>query len=40
VYKRSKTLIVNPGEACGYLTGKSTVALLDTDKHKAEIIEL
>jgi hypothetical protein len=40
VYKKGKTLIVNPGEACGYLTGKSTIALLDTDKRKAEIIEL
>jgi len=40
VYKKGKTLVVNPGEACGYLTGKSTIALLDTDKRKAEIIEL
>lgn len=40
VYKKGKTLIVNPGEVCGYLTGKSTIALLNTDKRKAEIIEL
>jgi predicted phosphodiesterase len=31
---------VNPGEVCGYLTGKSTIALLDTDRREAEIIEL
>jgi putative phosphoesterase len=40
VYQKGKTLIVNPGEVCGYLSGKSTIALLDTDERKAEIIEL
>jgi putative phosphoesterase len=38
--KNGKTLIVNPGEVCGYLTGKSTLALLDTVKHEARIVEL
>lgn len=33
-------LVVNPGEACGYLTGKSTFAIIDTEKMEAEIIEL
>ena len=33
-------LVVNPGEACGYLTGRSTFAIIDTDKMKAEIIEI
>jgi len=33
-------LVINPGEACGYLTGKSTFAIIDTDKLEAEIIEL
>ncbi|MCW3984133.1 MAG: metallophosphoesterase [Candidatus Bathyarchaeota archaeon] len=37
---RGKTLSINPGELCGYLTGKPTLALLDTDKHQARIIEL
>jgi len=36
---RGKTLSINPGEICGYLTGKPTFALLDTDKHQAQIIE-
>lgn len=40
IYRKGKTLIVNPGEVCGYLSGKSTIALLDTDKCEAEIIEL
>ena len=33
-------LVVNPGEACGYLTNKATFAIIDTDKMEAEIIEL
>ena len=33
-------LVVNPGEACGYLTGESTFAIIDTDKMEAEIIDL
>ena len=41
VSRRSgKTLIVNPGEVCGYLTCKSTIALLDTVKREAKIVEL
>jgi len=39
-YRKGKTLIVNPGEVCGYLTGKSTIALLDTEKREAKIVEL
>jgi putative phosphoesterase len=38
--RNGKTLIVNPGEVCGYLTGKSTIALLDTVKREAKIVEL
>jgi putative phosphoesterase len=37
---RGETLLINPGEVCGYLTGKSTLAILDTDKHEARIVEL
>jgi putative phosphoesterase len=40
VYRKGKTLVVNPGEVCGYITGKSTIALLDTEKLEAKIIEL
>jgi putative phosphoesterase len=40
VYRKGKTLVVNPGEVCGYLSGKSTIALLDTEKREAKIIEL
>jgi len=40
VYRKGKTLVVNPGEVCGYLTGKSTIALLDSSKGEAKIVEL
>ena len=40
IEKRGKTLAINPGELCGYLTGKSTLALLDIVKNEAKIIEL
>mgnify|MGYP001147206044 CR=1 FL=1 len=40
VYGKGKMLIVNPGEVCGYLSGKSTIALLDTVKREAKILEL
>ena len=38
--KNRGMLVVSPGEVCGYLTGKSTIALLDTVKREARIIEL
>ncbi len=40
VAQRGKTLAVNPGEVCGYLTGKPTVAIIDTAKHEARLIEI
>jgi hypothetical protein len=40
IEKRGKTLAIDPGELCGYLTGKCTLALLDTAKNEAKIIEL
>ncbi|MCY0868007.1 MAG: metallophosphoesterase [Desulfurococcus sp.] len=33
-------LILNPGEVCGYLTGRSTYGLIDTRTMKANIITL
>jgi len=38
--KLNGVLIVNPGEACGYLNDKATFAIINTDKMEAEIIEL
>ena len=34
------TLVINPGEACGYLTNKSTVVLLNPENKKYEILEI
>jgi putative phosphoesterase len=40
IYRKGKTLVVNPGEVCGYLTGKATIALLDVEGLDAKIVEL
>jgi len=40
IERRGKTLAINPGELCGYLTGKSTFALLDTGKKQAKIVQV
>jgi uncharacterized protein len=40
VTRTGRTLLVNPGEACGYLTGTGTVAVLETGTMEAEILEL
>lgn len=33
-------LIVNPGEVCGWLTGKATIAILDTGTMEVRLVEL
>ena len=38
--KRNASLLINPGEVCGWLYGKPTAALLDLNKMDAEIIGL
>ena len=37
---RGDTLIVNPGEACGWLTGVCTGAILDLDTSEVEIVTI
>ena len=37
---KGKTLVICPGEVCGYLYQKPTIALLDTVKREAKIIEI
>jgi len=39
-YRKGRTLVVNPGEVCGYLTGKSVITLFDTVKREATQVEL
>jgi len=40
VRQEGRTLVVNPGEACGWLYGRPTVAILDTEALEVEIVEL
>ena len=40
VEQRFRSIIVNPGELCGYLTGKPTMAILDTETKKVEILNI
>ena len=35
-----RTLLLNPGECCGWVTGRATCAILDTETRTAEIIML
>jgi uncharacterized protein len=37
---RADTLIVNPGEACGWLHGKCTGAILDLETKEVEVLSL
>jgi putative phosphoesterase len=37
IKKEGKTLVINPGELCGYLTGKKTLCLLDLALMEATI---
>lgn len=37
---KSKTMVICPGEVCGYLYGKPTLALLNTAKREAKIVEI
>jgi len=40
VRKIGNTLVVNPGEVCGWCTGKHTVAIIDTENLDVEIIDI
>jgi len=40
IYRKGKTLVINPGEACGYLSEKPTIAILDTQTMDAKTIDL
>ena len=40
IYKRGKTIVINPGEVCGYLSREPTFALLDTKTREVKIVRL
>lgn len=35
-----KSILLNPGEICGYLSGKATIATFDTKTRQIEILEI
>jgi len=39
-YKKGKTLVINPGEACGYLSETPSIAILNTKPLDIKIIHL
>uniref|UniRef100_A0A7C2V8Y7 Phosphoesterase n=1 Tax=Ignisphaera aggregans TaxID=334771 RepID=A0A7C2V8Y7_9CREN len=38
-YFKNKVLVLNPGEVCGYITGRRTIALIDVDTLSYELVE-
>jgi putative phosphoesterase len=40
ISRKGKTLVINPGEVCGYLTGKPTCACFETAADEARILPL
>jgi putative phosphoesterase len=40
IKKVNNTLIVNPGEVCGWLYGKPTAAVIDLENMEAEIVSI
>lgn len=40
IERRGKTLVVNPGELCGCLSGRSTYAVIDLDKLETDLLFL
>jgi len=39
-YRKGNTLVINPGAVCGYLTGKASIAVFDTESLEVKIIAL
>lgn len=40
IEKHKGLIVINPGECCGWLTGKSTIVILNTESLETEVIEL
>ena len=40
IEKHERTMVINPGECCGWLTGNGTVVVLNIDEMEAELIHL
>jgi putative phosphoesterase len=39
-YRKGRTLVVNPGEACGYISGQPTISIIYTDTLDVKTIQL
>jgi putative phosphoesterase len=39
-HEGKRPVIVNPGEACGWLSGRATVAMVDTETAEVEFLDL
>jgi hypothetical protein len=39
-HEGKRPVVVNPGEACGWLSGRATVAMLDTETAEVEFFDL
>ena len=39
-HRKGKSIAINPGEVCGYVTGKSTIATLNTRTRNVKIIPI
>ncbi|NJF25291.1 metallophosphoesterase [Thermococcus sp. Bubb.Bath] len=40
IREEGRTILINPGEVCGYVTGVKSVALLDTRRREVQIINI
>ncbi len=40
IFQKDKTLFVNPGECCGWLSTKSTIAILETSDMSCHILRI
>ena len=38
--REGKTLVINPGEACGWISGRATLVILDTSTMSPRVIDL
>ncbi len=38
--REGKTLVINPGEACGWISGRATMVILDTTTMAPKVIDL
>ena len=40
IERKGKTMVINPGEVCGYLSGENTMVIYDLDIQKVDIVNI